>query len=349
MALNFPNSPTDGQIYTDTPSGNRWVWDSANTIWKSTSTFTQTITVAATAPGSPVVGQLWWSQDYGRLLVYYSDGTSSQWVDASPSDYTSQLAYGVANAAFAKANNALANTSGTFAGDLTITGNTTIKASNISVSGNTAQFKVPTQTILTSGSGTYTVPTGVTWLRVRMVGAGGGGGGSGLNATNGSSGGDSTFGGLTAGGGGGAPNGYNGGYVGGYGGSGSGGDVNSKGGAGQTVPGNSSPDLLQGYGGSGGCSVLGGGGSSGVNGAGGTGQAGGSYGGGGGGVGANASYRGSAGGGAGGYCEKIIASPTATYSYAVGSGGAGGASGSGGGTGGAGAGGVIIIEEHYSY
>jgi C1q domain len=130
MALNFPNSPTDGQIYTDTPSGNRWVWDSANTVWKSTSTFTQTITVASTAPGTPVIGQLWWNQDYGRLLVYYSDGTSSQWVDASPSDYTSGLAYGqantvfgVANAAFGKANTALANTSGvTTAGSLNVNG-----------------------------------------------------------------------------------------------------------------------------------------------------------------------------------------------------------------------------------
>ena len=59
MALNFPNSPTDGQIYTDSASGNRWTWDNANTVWKSTGTFTQTITVASTAPGSPVVGQLW--------------------------------------------------------------------------------------------------------------------------------------------------------------------------------------------------------------------------------------------------------------------------------------------------
>ena len=123
MALSFPNSPTEGQIYTDTPSGNRWVWDSANTIWKSTSTFTQTITVSSTAPGTPVVGQLWWNQDYGRLLVYYSDGTSSQWVDASPSDYTSTLAYTVANAAFGKANTALQNTNVTFDGSLTITGN----------------------------------------------------------------------------------------------------------------------------------------------------------------------------------------------------------------------------------
>jgi hypothetical protein len=138
MALNFPNSPTNGQLYTDSASGNRWTWDSGNTCWVSTSTFTQTITVASSAPGSPVAGQLWWNKDYGRLLVYYTDDNTSQWVDASPSDYTSQLAYnqantvfGVANSAFAKANNALANTSGvTFEGTLFFTGNVSPASSN---------------------------------------------------------------------------------------------------------------------------------------------------------------------------------------------------------------------------
>lgn len=123
MALNFPNSPTNGQLYTDSASGNRWVWDSGNTCWVSTSTFTQTITVASSAPGSPVAGQLWWNKDYGRLLVYYTDDNTSQWVDASPSDYTSQLAYNNSNAAFGVANTALQNTNVTLAGNLTVTGN----------------------------------------------------------------------------------------------------------------------------------------------------------------------------------------------------------------------------------
>ena len=123
MALNFPSSPTNGQLYTDTLSGNSWTWDSANTCWKSTSTYIQTITVSSSAPGTPAVGQLWWNRDYGRLLVYYSDGDTSQWVDASPSDYTSQLAYNQANAVSIVANNAFANTSGTFNGNLTVSGN----------------------------------------------------------------------------------------------------------------------------------------------------------------------------------------------------------------------------------
>jgi hypothetical protein len=55
-----------------------------------------------------------------------------------------------------------------------------------------------------------------------------------------------------------------------------------------------------------------------------------------------------AGGGGGGYTEKIIKSPSATYSYAVGAGGAGGTGGgTGGGLGGAGYAGVIIVTEFY--
>lgn len=45
-----------------------------------------------------------------------------------------------------------------------------------------ARSATQTQTILTSGSGTYYTPSGVAWLRVRMIG--GGGGGSGSNAGN---------------------------------------------------------------------------------------------------------------------------------------------------------------------
>ncbi|MDD5301495.1 MAG: hypothetical protein PHS14_00185 [Elusimicrobia bacterium] len=83
----------------------------------------------------------------------------------------------------------------------------------------------PTTTVLTSGSGTYTPPTGCVAIGVRMVGGGGGSGGAG---------GDTTFGGFTAGGGGAAS-----GYTGGAGGSASGGSVNLVGAVGGTDGGSS--------------------------------------------------------------------------------------------------------------
>ena len=43
-----------------------------------------TVTTDDSAPGSPNDGDLWWKSDEGRLKVYYADGSSNQWVDASP-------------------------------------------------------------------------------------------------------------------------------------------------------------------------------------------------------------------------------------------------------------------------
>ena len=43
-----------------------------------------TVTTDDSAPGSPSDGDLWWKSDEGRLKVYYADGSSNQWVDASP-------------------------------------------------------------------------------------------------------------------------------------------------------------------------------------------------------------------------------------------------------------------------
>ena len=44
-----------------------------------------TVSIAATPPGSPSSGDMWWSSIEGRLKIYYTDETpDSYWVDASP-------------------------------------------------------------------------------------------------------------------------------------------------------------------------------------------------------------------------------------------------------------------------
>lgn len=120
MALNFPNSPTANQIYFDATSGNRYIFDSTNSVWRNAANST-TMSVASTPPGSATAGTLWWNQDYGRLFVYYVDADSSQWVDVTPTNNIS-APFNQANLAYAQANSALQNTNITIAGNVTSTG-----------------------------------------------------------------------------------------------------------------------------------------------------------------------------------------------------------------------------------
>lgn len=204
--------------------------------------------------------------------------------------------------------------------------------------------KAPTIQKFTSGSGTCTISANALYLRVKMIGGGGGGGGSGTGGGTGGTAGNSTFGTslLTANGG-------------------AGGAFNAQGGAGGSptvsspaisildIAGNNGGTAEQArafaYGGSGGSNPISG--ISPMSNA--TAGLSGKLGGGGAGGGAGAtSIITAAGGGAGAYIEAIISSPSATYSYAVGSGGAGGTAGTSGFAGGAGGNGFIEITEYYN-
>jgi len=201
-----------------------------------------------------------------------------------------------------------------------------------------ARRTLPTRQFFLSGSGTYTTPANVLWIRVRLVGGGGGGGGA-NNSTPSTAGGGTTFnaGTLTAGGGGTASASANAAG----GGSATGGNIlNIPGGGGQASIGNNNN-----AGGQGGSSCFGGAGGGGLGNQAGSAAATNSGGGGGGGGGLGAVPSGG-GGGSGGCVEHIFTSPAASYSYAVGAGGAG-ASGTTGGAGGSGAAGMIIVDEHY--
>jgi len=49
-------------------------------VVKSPTTGVPPVTISATAPASPAVGNLWWDSNGGQLYVWYDDGTSQQWV-----------------------------------------------------------------------------------------------------------------------------------------------------------------------------------------------------------------------------------------------------------------------------
>jgi len=193
--------------------------------------------------------------------------------------------------------------------------------------------------VFTSGSGTYTTPTGCKAISIRCVGGGGGGGASSTNS--GTGGGNSTFGAITANGGGFGGAGASVGGPGGGGGSTSGANViNGTGSSG----GSGGIDTAS-AGGTGGGTFIGGAGKGGTYQLGGSAAAANTGAGGGGGGASLATVNAAGGGGAGGYGESLISSPAATYSYAVGAGGAGGAAGTY--AGGAGGSGIIIVMESY--
>ena len=215
--------------------------------------------------------------------------------------------------------------------------------------------KSPTIQKFTSGSGTYTLPANVLYIKILAVGGGGGGSGSGTSGGgNGGNGGNTTFGTslISANGGSGGIYSVVGGASGGVGGSASLGTgpigTAITGGTGGGSSFNSLLSFFQ-IGIVGGQNALGGGGSSApanqpgiaaiTN-----------TGGGGGGAGTNnaTSNASGSGGGAGGYVDAIITSPSSTYSYAVGAAGTAGTGGANGYAGGTGGSGYIEITEYYN-
>lgn len=217
--------------------------------------------------------------------------------------------------------------------------------------GNAVAQLSPTVQKLTSGTGTYTMPAGVTYIRVRMVGGGGGGSGSGTGGVgSGGAGGTTTFGTsfLTATGGGGG----NGSSLAG----GTGGTATLAAGAVGTAlsggSGQGGPDGTATYGGAGGNGAAtpfgGAGGGGGITIAGQAAVTNTGSGGGAGGAPNAGSALGGAGGGAGGFLDVVIGAPLSTYTYAIGAGGTFGTAGSSGQVGGAGGSGYIEVTEYYA-
>jgi len=86
--IDFPTSPINGQIFA-APNGVTYRWQStpAPGLWLSGSGVAS-VSAGTTPPVSPAPNALWWNSDAitggGQLYVYYNDGSTTQWVPASP-------------------------------------------------------------------------------------------------------------------------------------------------------------------------------------------------------------------------------------------------------------------------
>ena len=81
MAIDFPNSPVLNQVF-NASNGSVYTWN--GTVWVPVGVAGSQIALADTPPSSPNPGQLWWNSILGQLMIWFNDGTSSQWVPASP-------------------------------------------------------------------------------------------------------------------------------------------------------------------------------------------------------------------------------------------------------------------------
>jgi hypothetical protein len=206
----------------------------------------------------------------------------------------------------------------------------------------------PTVHTYTSGTGSWSRPSGCLYIKVKMVGGGGGGGASGTASFgSASAGGASSFATLAAGGGGAGSQTTS--ATGGTASLGSGplGTViaGARGGGASFT----NLSVVQIWGGMGGATPFSGAGGGGTDGAAGTDAVANSgSGGGGGGGGSLANTYSGSGGSAGGYVEAIISNfSAAPFSYAVGSAGSGASAGTSGSAGGNGSAGYIVVEEYY--
>jgi hypothetical protein len=81
--IDFPNSPTLGQIFS--AAGANWRWDGVKWVYYSAGG--SSITVSDTPPVSPTAGSMWWDCVGGQLYIWYDDPSADpgQWVAATNS------------------------------------------------------------------------------------------------------------------------------------------------------------------------------------------------------------------------------------------------------------------------
>ena len=100
MSLSFPTSPANGDTYTDGTRNFTWngvTWDVSASDAPTNKNYVDSHEPALIGSTQPTVdansnaikeGDLWYNTSDGRLYVLYNDGSSTQWVDASPESDT---------------------------------------------------------------------------------------------------------------------------------------------------------------------------------------------------------------------------------------------------------------------
>ena len=142
------------------------------------------VTIGDSAPANSLPGDLWWKADEGRMKVYYNDGSSAQWVDASPTGGATALIGGGTGISIEEAADAAASlfSSGTHSG-ISFTYDDQNNKIDATVSGGGIDLTAISVTTASPSSGggslVFDDTTGVfTFTPADISNVGGGGGGS---------------------------------------------------------------------------------------------------------------------------------------------------------------------------
>lgn len=87
MAIDFPSSPTNGQVF-----GN-YTYNSTKGAWTVTPQTQLKTAVGDVKPSTPSNGDLWYNSTDGYMYMYYTDGTSNQWVQVGGPAYSNETGY----------------------------------------------------------------------------------------------------------------------------------------------------------------------------------------------------------------------------------------------------------------
>jgi len=76
MAINFPNSPSNGDAHAG------FIYNSTKGVWEASAA---SVPMSDNPPANPAQGDLWFDSSVAKTYIYYNDGSSSQWVQLNPS------------------------------------------------------------------------------------------------------------------------------------------------------------------------------------------------------------------------------------------------------------------------
>lgn len=75
MAIDFPSSPTPGQVFQG------YYWDNDKQAWRSQTPATGAVVTSTTTPTGANNGDLWYNTNDGTLYIYFDNGITAYWTE----------------------------------------------------------------------------------------------------------------------------------------------------------------------------------------------------------------------------------------------------------------------------